>query len=385
MPPRLWPGAGRVGDWRVSVTEDRVAAAIGDIHRAGFGETSWLEALRSLADVTGSMGAQLVGFGTHAAIPFNWIHGLPPEAAEEFAASGGGDPSVNSRVRIGMSAAELEVLDETAFTSAEDARRFPEYGRWLERYDLAAGCLSPLLRRDGLLIGAALMRNSVQGNVTSEQKRAFAVLGRHLQSAVRTRMAVGEHGWQVASGVLDALSLVAFICAPDGRILARTTSGDDFLATDDRLGARQGVLAPVRERDAIALRAAIAVACAPRLAVSGETRSVVLRTREGDAPLLVEVATAPAIYALGHGMAALVIVRTVDGDRARRSERLRDLFSLTRAEAEVASRLAEGLGPQAIAETFGVAIGTVRTHIRVIYEKCEVRGQVELVALLSRL
>lgn len=369
----------------MSVTEDRVAAAIGDIHRAGFGETSWLEALRSLADVTGSMGAQLVGFGTHAAIPFNWIHGLPPEAAEEFAASGGGDPGVNSRVRIGMSAAELEVLDETAFTSAEDALRFPEYGRWLERYDLAAGCLSPLLRRDGLLIGAALMRNSVQGNVRSDQKRAFAVLARHLQSAVRTRMAVGEHGWQVASGVLDALSLVAFICAPDGRILARTTSGDCFLATDDRLGARHGVLAPVRERDAIALRAAIAVACAPQLAVTGGTRSVVLRTREGDAPLLVEVATAPEIYALGHEMAALVIVRTVEGDRARRTERLRDLFSLTRAEAEVASRMAEGLGPQAIAETFGVAIGTVRTHIRVIYDKCEVRGQVELVALLSRL
>lgn len=369
----------------MSVTEDRVAAAIGDIHRAGFGETSWLEALRSLADVTGSMGAQLVGFGADAAIPFNWIHGLPPEAADEFAASGGANPEVNSRVRIGMSAPELTVLDEAAFTSAEDATRFREYGRWLERYDLAAGCLSPLLRRDGLLIGAALMRNSAQGNVTSEQKRAFAVLSLHLQSAVRTRMAVGEHGWQLASGVLDALSLVAFICAPDGRILARTTSGDAFLATDDRLVARRGVLAPVRDRDAVAFRAAIGAASAMRIPQPADARSVVVRTREGDAPLLVEVATAPAIYALGHGMAALVIVRSFDGGRARRTERLRDLFGLTRAEAEVASRLAEGLGPQAIAETFGVAIGTVRTHIRVIYDKCEVRGQVELVALLSRL
>ncbi|WP_295175325.1 helix-turn-helix transcriptional regulator, partial [uncultured Brevundimonas sp.] len=70
---------------------------------------------------------------------------------------------------------------------------------------------------------------------------------------------------------------------------------------------------------------------------------------------------------------------------ARRAAAVRDLFGLTAAEAVVAARLAEGLGPQAVAQGLQVRIGTVRTHIRRIYEKCEVNSQIELVALLARL
>lgn len=366
------------------MTEDEVRVAIDAIHSAGFGDTPWMDALTTLADVTGSMGAQLVGFGSDAAVPFNWIVGLPPEAADEFVLSGGGDPRVNSRVRVGMSAPELAVLDETAFSSVQDSRLYPEYGRWLERYDLAYGCLSPLFRRDGLLIGMALMRTEAQGNVTNDQKRAFAMVAPHVRTAVRTQLAIGAQSWRLASGLLDALSLVVFVCDRHGRVLDRSGAADEFLSGDLRLRVRHGALRAARDGDAVRLQAAIGAAANVGLDAPPQ-RPVIVRNRDGSDPLLVEVHPAPAAYALRHRGAALVIVRAASGREARRAAAVRDLFGLTAAEAVVAARLAEGLGPQAVAQGLQVRIGTVRTHIRRIYEKCEVNSQIELVALLARL
>ncbi|MFJ6024282.1 helix-turn-helix transcriptional regulator [Brevundimonas sp. NPDC092305] len=360
-------------------------SAIDAVQDAGFGERSWLDALTAVADLTGSMGAQLVGFGEDAAVPFNWVMGLPPEAAEEFVLSGGADPRVNSRVRVGMSAPELAVLDETAFSSAEDARLHRDYGRWLERYDLAFGCLSPLLRRDGLLVGMALMRNAAQGNVTADQKRAFAAVAPHARAAVRTQLAVGAQGWRLAFSLIDALSVVVIVCDRHGRILDRSALADDFLSKDTRLLARRGSVSAARDKDSAQLNKAISVAASPERLGPPPQRPVILRTRNGVDPLIVEVHPAPAAYALRHRGAALLIVRSAPIAEARRASIARDLFGLTAAEAVVAARLAEGLGPQAIAEGLEVGIGTIRTHIRRIYEKCEVNSQIELVALLTRL
>ncbi|MDQ1153415.1 helix-turn-helix transcriptional regulator [Brevundimonas sp. SORGH_AS_0993] len=366
------------------MTEDEVRVAIGAIHSAGFGETPWIDALITLAEVTGSMGAQLVGFGNDAAVPFNWMVGLAPEAADEFVLSGGGDPRINSRVRVGASAPELAVFDETAFSSALDARLYPEYGQWLDRYDLAFCCLSPLRRQDEVLIGLALMRNTANGNVSSEQKRAFAKITLHARTAVRTQLAIGAQSWRLASGLLDALSLVVIVCNRHGRVLDQSGAADDFLSGDSRLLVRRGSLTAARDGDAVRLQAALGVAA--NVGLDGPPqRPVVLRNRDGKDPLLVEVHPAPAAYALHHRGAAMVIVRAAPERESRCVAAGRDLFGLTPAEAVVAARLADGQGPQAIAEGLQVRVGTVRTHIRRIYEKCEVNSQIELVALLARL
>ncbi len=72
-------------------------------------------------------------------------------------------------------------------------------------------------------------------------------------------------------------------------------------------------------------------------------------------------------------------------DDARMTRIAQDLFRLTRREALVAARLASGQGPQGTANALGVSVDTVRSHIRRIFEKCEVRTLSELVALLHRL
>lgn len=367
------------------MTEEDVAAATAAFQGVGLGDRTWVEALEGLARLTGSKGGELIGLGREAAVPFNWMTGLPPEASAEFVTAGGGDPRVNSRVRIGMAAPEMAVLDETAFTSAQDAARFPEYGAWLRRHDLAFACLSPLLRQDDLLVGLALMRSESQGNVTVEQRRAFATVVPHVRAAVRTQIALDARGLNLALGLLDTLSNAILICDGHGRVLALSPAAEVMATSGEILRVTRGMAAGARDADTAALRTAIAAAAASTGGLRPPPRPVVLRDARGDRPTLAEVCAAPGDYALRFGAAALVVIRPPRQEEARLVAATRSLFHLTRAEAEVAAKLAAGMGPQAIAEANGVAVGTVRTHVRRIFEKCGVRSQLELVALLARL
>ena len=89
--------------------------------KKGFGEAAlglvgWTEAMARFADAVGSRTGQLIGIGTQAAVPFNIMTEMPPEAGEEFERVGGGDPWINSRVRVGMAAPELALRDDADFT-----------------------------------------------------------------------------------------------------------------------------------------------------------------------------------------------------------------------------------------------------------------------------
>ena len=99
--------------------ESRVTAAIDAFQDAGVGQGSWETALRRFAEATGSRSGQLIGIGRDWATPFNWVTDLDPEALEEFAAIGGHDPRVNSRVRVGVSGPERAALHDRGGLPAE--------------------------------------------------------------------------------------------------------------------------------------------------------------------------------------------------------------------------------------------------------------------------
>jgi DNA-binding CsgD family transcriptional regulator len=59
-----------------------------------------------------------------------------------------------------------------------------------------------------------------------------------------------------------------------------------------------------------------------------------------------------------------------------------ETFGLTRRESEIACRLAEGMGVDAIATHFRIKPGTVRHNLKSVFEKTEARSQAALVALV---
>jgi DNA-binding CsgD family transcriptional regulator len=64
---------------------------------------------------------------------------------------------------------------------------------------------------------------------------------------------------------------------------------------------------------------------------------------------------------------------------------IRDVFTLTDREAEVAILLGEGLSPVEIAERLRIQVYTARDHLKSIFEKTSTSRQAEFVALLGRL
>jgi len=59
------------------------------------------------------------------------------------------------------------------------------------------------------------------------------------------------------------------------------------------------------------------------------------------------------------------------------------VFGLTRAEAAVAGLLTTGLSASEIAHRQGVSVGTIRTHIRRLFEKTGSRNQLALIAAVT--
>ena len=62
---------------------------------------------------------------------------------------------------------------------------------------------------------------------------------------------------------------------------------------------------------------------------------------------------------------------------------LKELYGLTRAQAEVARRLHAGRTVEETASDLVLSLNTVRTHLKVIFSKCEVQSQAELMHLLA--
>ena len=62
---------------------------------------------------------------------------------------------------------------------------------------------------------------------------------------------------------------------------------------------------------------------------------------------------------------------------------LRELYGLTRAQADVACSLYAGRSVEETASSLELSLNTVRTHLKQIFSKCEVQSQAELLHMLA--
>ena len=84
------------------------------------------------------------------------------------------------------------------------------------------------------------------------------------------------------------------------------------------------------------------------------------------------------------GLALVTIVRR-DRPLVLAADWLHELFGLTPMESRIAASIASGCSPELTAKHCGLAIGTVRWHLKRVFAKTSCAGQTELVALLQAL
>lgn len=360
--------------------EALVFDAIAGFQAAAMDELPWTTAVERLAAATGSRSGELIGLGADCLVPFNLMTGADPLAGPEFLAAGGGDPAINSRVRVGSRSAELEIRDEADFTTAADMRLNPEYGDWVTEHDMAQVCLTSLVKENGLLVGLAIMRGAREEPMDRETKRTLGAIAPHARRAVKTSMAL-EKG-QLAGVIkgLEAVRATAFACGADGRLRGMTPSAEAMIADGRFLTLKKGRLAAAAANCATGFRQLIAGAA------RGEAGALIpfaLRSRCGEDVRLAEASIIPPSHPLSSGSSALLIVHQTPADETRIASAAQLCFGLSLAEAEIAAQLALGRTAIAIAAGRQVSVGTVRSQVRGIFAKMGVTSQVEIASRLA--
>jgi DNA-binding CsgD family transcriptional regulator len=199
--------------------------------------------------------------------------------------------------------------------------------------------------------------------------------------ALRNRLSLAEERLAGLAAAIDRFDTATVLIDSTGRIshvnprAAALAAGLDGLRID-RTGLAGATPAATRK-----LRAAIA-------AVIGQgelMRRLRLQRPSYRPPLLV---TVQAIWRMEIAMpgastpCAAVFVQEPDAPVTIDRQAVADAFSLTGRETDVALLVADGVDLPAIAGRLGLGIGTVRYHLKNVFDKTDTHSQAALVALV---
>jgi DNA-binding CsgD family transcriptional regulator len=187
-----------------------------------------------------------------------------------------------------------------------------------------------------------------------------------------------DHDRQTANPLFDALSIPLIQADRSEAIVYANAEAERLIAGGRGLvRAPDGRLRAEAERERGALRAVVGKAC------RGEGASILLSGSGagGGGRLAVTAIPMPT----GGQGGALLVVNDPERRPARLAERLRGLFGLSPAEAEVAVSLSCGDTLNEISGARGVTIKTLRKQVEAILAKTQTARQAQLVALIGRL
>lgn len=346
--------------------------------------SQWLDALKDLADATGSMRGQLIGIGGAQLIPFNWCTDLPEESTREFIDIGGGSPEINYRVTASERMKVGEVASDSHYRAMMPRLKSDIYLDFCERWDLPYGMQTKLAEGPEGLIGLAMLRSHKDGPATPEQQDLFTRVVGYAQAAVRIQAELASQGAKLVAGTMEAMDLAAFVLDGSAAVRAMTPLAECLLI--ERKGVRLAdghLIATVpAERPLLDQAIAYALDCEDRHSY----RTLLLKTgADGAEPLVLSLMTLPSQPWSMHFRPRVIAVAKRQRARAGRVALLGRAFDLTPAEARVALLIADGKSRAEIAADRGVSVATVLTQIKSIFMKTGVTREGALVARLRDL
>lgn len=175
----------------------------------------------------------------------------------------------------------------------------------------------------------------------------------------------------------------AFIIDRDRRIHYRNAAADTLLAEASVAALRHGRLALLAR--AAADHFATLMATIEPWKDGATFYGLPMATPGRRRPILLKIDAIPQAHDVGRERFLVVIA-----DLDRRSSTpldglLHSVFGFTKAESRVALGLFEGKSVGELARDLAISVATVRTHIKRIFVKADVRRQSELIRLLARL
>jgi DNA-binding CsgD family transcriptional regulator/PAS domain-containing protein len=287
-------------------------------------------------------------------------------------------PMNNPCVKMAVATAPLSIASLESVVSDAELLRMDFYNDLLRPQRLRHGLCANLYRDRDHLVGLASYREASAGRYEGDEPAILALLLPHLNRAIRVflRMTAIDALAQAATEIADRLPQGIILTDAAGRIGFANGAAQAILEEADGLILRDGVLRAAERREGEQLGRIIAEAAGQPSTNgrSGVRRTGAMQVTRPSMRRPLPLVVAPMQFRESAPRGPLAVSITVS-DPECQPETTTDtfvrLYGLTAAEARVAVLLVQGYSPSAAAERLGVAISTVRSHIRQLLVKTE--------------
>ena len=229
-------------------------------------------------------------------------------------------------------------------------------------------------------------RRARSGPYSSTDARKLRMLFPGFSRAARlhlNQLHLAQNG-TVAAAVLDQLQIGIIVIDRGQRILHANAFAQDVLAQGSILTVQDGRLVP------LCIEAGTALRCSADEACNGwrnslEAAALGLRCASvGDYELSVSPFADDGSMPLrpAASEAFLVTLKKVERQPKNLAVRLRSGFGLTASEASIVEQITQGKTLQQIAACNSISVHTVKTHLKAVFVKMEVRSQADLVRVV---
>ena len=231
----------------------------------------------------------------------------------------------------------------------------------------------------------SIVRGAVDGPFGESEKATLRALMPHLKRAALLHGELGSMRSQLATftGHLDRYPHAFLLTDAERRVLYANAAAREFAELRDGLVIEAGQILLMSPRQDRVFRETIGIIASGRapmhwLEVSRPSRGQPYR-------LMLMPVHASGVVPLGVSLPAVsVLIVDSESPAEPNLEVLRELFSLTPAEARIAGKLVLGRNVEEIAADAGISVETVRTHVKRVLSKTATDRQGELISLILR-
>lgn len=360
--------------------ESSYARAVRLAHGAALAPHDWPGALEALADYVGGAGGMLVAhdFDEHQ----NWIIGgrLDPARSQLYITRYADNPHSREALRRGPG---LYVTHEITDMRAVKRTEFGADILIPDRIESICQLVHPAITTGGASGGFGVTLSQRHMADVEGARRRLRRISTQLRLAADLYLARSERAHMVEARMrmLDLLEEPALLASSAHVVRGANRPAEALLADGSVFTTARGLQLQCRDaHDGARLRLAVSTA-----ALHGAATSLRLYNPEG---WLAVIAPAPEPARDGRVIGpGLALIRLIDphADLGKRAQTAARLFDLSPSEKAVLAQIARGQSAPDAASILGLSAETVRTHLKHIFDKANVRSQVELAQLVARL
>ncbi|MEQ1717012.1 MAG: helix-turn-helix transcriptional regulator [Hyphomicrobium sp.] len=334
LEPKLWPGA-------LSELCDRLDAKAASIH--------------TFNPIEGSIGLYIE-------------HGGDPKYAQSLIQQYAALSPTGTAVLLAdieQPVGVFDLIDEEEF---RETRFFREWCAPQGYYDMLAALIA---KRPSEISAIAVTRLETQKHFGAEERQFIGLIAPHVRRAVTIAGMLDHRAQDLAelASAIDKLSAAVIVTDATGAIHRTNAAADALLAAGDGIAVGEGRIKVHNDDARNALKtcldqaSAIPRSCVIPIASGSRLYAAVVKLdgAQGRRAIFLKVEE-PEIPAIGkHLMAA---------------------FAMTTREVSVVMPLLHGKSPLEIADSLGISMPTVRTHLQRLFKKTNTQSQTDLVRVV---